>query len=122
MGNFDDVYYVSMAQAMAWMQDPQTLDTINSFEPWKCNQANHQLTCTEGKSCRLGLNPDLEAANGGGTRYMVTCSACPTVYPWLWDAKGRGALPDKYEKEFLSRPVATPADPNAILNDPNIVL
>jgi len=119
----DDVYYVSMTQALQWMQDPQTLDNLRNFEPWKCNAELHQLTCNLGKSCELSLNPDLEAANGGGTRYMSTCSACPTVYPWLYDAQGRGLeVADNYAKEFASRPTSAAADPNIILADPNTVI
>ncbi|CAL4106061.1 unnamed protein product [Meganyctiphanes norvegica] len=118
---FDDIYYVSMNQAKQWMQDPQTLDNLRNFEPWKCTKELPVLSCVNGKSCKLGFSPDLEAANGGGTRYMVTCSSCPNVFPWLYDSQGIGSdIPDTYEKTYQSR--IQPQTPAIIQPDPNQVL
>jgi len=32
----NDVYFVSMSQAVAWMKNPTTLDKIKDFKPWGC--------------------------------------------------------------------------------------
>jgi len=32
----NDVYFVSMSQAVEWMKNPTTLDKIKDFKPWGC--------------------------------------------------------------------------------------
>ena len=32
----NDVYFVTMSQAIAWMKDPTPLDKIKTFKPWSC--------------------------------------------------------------------------------------
>jgi len=42
LADFDDVYFVTAHQAIEWMRQPQTIDEVRSFPPWKrsCNIGN----------------------------------------------------------------------------------
>merc|ERR1719187_7801 len=119
----NDVYYVSMTQAIQWMQDPQTITGTQGFEPWKCNAASlPQLRCTAPESCKLGASPDLPGFSGGNTRYMKTCSRCPNSFPWVYDAQGLNSGADVYQKTFESRVVSGVNAGVVDQNDPNTVL
>ncbi|XP_050732650.1 chitin deacetylase 1-like [Eriocheir sinensis] len=96
---FEDVYYVTMTEALQWVTTPQALNDLSRFQPWNCEQKYFpDPPCPKGDSCRLKLDPkfDNSTSKPFGTRYMVTCRGCPRVYPWVWDATGLGQEQDTY--------------------------
>ncbi|KAI4465999.1 chitin deacetylase-like 9 isoform a [Holotrichia oblita] len=66
----NDVYIVSNRKAVEWMKNPSgfTSDTGDNNTP-----------CTA-RSCALPKDDE--------TRYMVSCVACPSVFPWLGNPLG----------------------------------
>lgn len=73
----DDVYLVTALQALEWIKNPTPLSDIKRFAPWGCNDAPKTPKCERPRSCELKFN--------GETRYMSTCNACPSKYPWVGD-------------------------------------
>ncbi|KAK8375122.1 hypothetical protein O3P69_011333 [Scylla paramamosain] len=96
---YEDIYYVTMTEALQWVTTPQPLHELSRFQPWNCEQKFYpDPPCPKGESCKLSLKPqfDNSTSSRAGTRYMVTCKGCPTVYPWVWDATGLGQDQDTY--------------------------
>ncbi|KAG7162206.1 putative Chitin binding Peritrophin-A domain-containing protein 23, partial [Homarus americanus] len=96
---FEDVYYTTVTEALQWVTTPQKLNDIPRFQPWDCKQKFlPDPPCPNPKSCKLSLTPkfDNRTTAPHGSRYMVTCYTCPTVYPWVWDATGLGFDKDTY--------------------------
>lgn len=99
----NDVYYVTMTEALQWVIAPQPLNQLNNYQPWSCDQKVYpDPPCALPESCKLVLNPinDNSTFAPTGSRYMVTCYNCPTVYPWVWDANGLGQGRDSYQASF----------------------
>ncbi|XP_064115661.1 chitin deacetylase 1-like [Macrobrachium nipponense] len=100
---YPDVYYTTMTEALQWVTTPQTLGSLDRFQPWNCKQkVLPEPPCAAPQSCQLVLNPvnDNSTSPPTGSRYMVTCNQCPTVYPWVWDAAGIGRGKDEYVPEY----------------------
>ncbi|XP_076046247.1 chitin deacetylase Cda4 [Oratosquilla oratoria] len=101
----DDVYFVTMSEALEWLVDPVTLNQLNNYGPWDCRKKNYHIpTCTkeEAGSCGLTLTDATQGELGpiASSRYMVTCKGCPNVYPWTWDAAGLGIGQDSYQPDY----------------------
>jgi len=90
----DDVYFVTMTQAIQWMQNPVEKRQAANFEPWlhRCNAPPLEDAGRVSASCpspnRCTLSTDRLA--GGETIQMHTCQRCPNRYPWLGDPRGLG--------------------------------
>lgn len=76
----DDVYAVTISQAVAWMRHPAGLDRLRSFAAWQCDKHHSagaaERTCSRPKKC----NPWFE--NEKSVRFFETCAECPRDYPW----------------------------------------
>jgi len=89
LDEYDDVYFVTMTQAIQWMQDPVEVRDAKNFSPWqhKCNpKRGDTSTCPLAKRCTLSS----ELLAGGETIQMHSCQRCPNRYPWLGDTRGLG--------------------------------
>ncbi|KAF5278967.1 hypothetical protein FQA39_LY05645 [Lamprigera yunnana] len=76
--SLNDVYLVSIQQALEWVQDPKSLGNLG--KSWTCNN-NRTNVCGNGRSCKLQKESE--------ERYMTICdSTCPRVYPWLGNPMG----------------------------------
>lgn len=87
----EDIYFVTITQALTWMTDPRPTADLNRFEPWGCSKKKENLPqpgCNIGNKCALSFHPP--ELNFTDTRYLETCRECPRVYPWLGDAEGSG--------------------------------
>nr|ALC79575.1 gastrolith protein 59 [Cherax quadricarinatus] len=82
----DDVYFVTMTQVIQWIQDPQPVNQLKNYEPWKekCNPTGPPF-CYGGTNCELSTD-ELP----GETIRLNTCMRCPNKYPWLKDPLGEG--------------------------------
>lgn len=83
-----DVYFVTVTQALSWVSDPKPLNKLSTVESWDCKRSipSASKPCNIGNSCALSFKKD----NITDTRYMETCRECPNKYPWLGDAEGSG--------------------------------
>ncbi|XP_037781727.1 chitin deacetylase 1-like [Penaeus monodon] len=107
----NDVYYTTMTEALQWVTTPQPISELSRFQPWSCQQKVYpDPPCETPNSCQLSLNARHDNyTSAGGSRYMVTCSNCPSVYPWVWDSTGLGRERDIYEPEFRATNIEEPA-------------
>lgn len=70
-----DVYFVTNWQMIQWMKEPTSLNTIESFKPWRCDKPAPINEC---------LNPHVcTVKHSEGSRFMKTCQNCPLHYPWV---------------------------------------
>ncbi|CAG0881498.1 unnamed protein product [Darwinula stevensoni] len=85
--NHEDVYFVTMTQAIQWIQNPRTTEEVRNFEPWKarCNAEPSGTVCGTPNACPL-TTKELP----GETLRLHTCMKCPQNYPWLLDPLGEG--------------------------------
>lgn len=103
----NDVWFVTVTQALTWMTDPKTVNQLNNFEAWDCKTKQTQTPkpCNTSNKCALSFKePELNITD---TRYMETCFECPAVYPWLGDSHGTG-IPgrDQYIEQNSKKPAA----------------
>ncbi|KAK9730684.1 hypothetical protein QE152_g14307 [Popillia japonica] len=73
LDGLNDVYIVSHKKAVEWMSNPQPIGEFSS-------DTGYQYASCTARSCTL--------AKGDETRYMVSCVACPAVFPWLGNPDG----------------------------------
>jgi hypothetical protein len=81
-----DVWFVTATQALLWITEPKSADTLNNFEAWDCKKRT-----VPPPSCNLPNKCPLNFKNPGqptSTRYMTTCFECPSQYPWTGDFDG----------------------------------
>ncbi|XP_063236003.1 chitin deacetylase 1 [Bacillus rossius redtenbacheri] len=85
-----DVWFVTVTQALIWMTEPRTANTLNTFDAWNCAKRENipPPPCNLPNSCALPFRPP--EANVSQTRYLVTCRECPARYPWIGDSEGTG--------------------------------
>ena len=84
-----DVFLTTTWQMIQWMRDPTPLSQIDSFKPWSCPpKKSSDLTeiCHHPSVCNL--------RHESGSRFMKTCQACPTSYPWVGNT-GFGKMPSR---------------------------
>lgn len=88
----DDVYFVTITQALTWITDPKPTKQLANYEPWGCKTRATATPkpCNESNKCALTFKAD----NVTDTRYMETCNDCPRIFPWLGDSSGSG-IPGK---------------------------
>jgi len=91
----EDVYFVTATQALLWMTDPVPLSELKNYDNWACDKELPPPACKSPNKCSL-----THKVNGvNGVRYMTTCKACPSRYPWLTNTRGRDTdEKDVYEK------------------------
>merc|ERR1711863_244202 len=79
-------YFISMTQVIQWIQNPVSVDSALTFEPWreKCSQEPRQA-CVAASRCKLSTK-ELP----GEALHLHTCVRCPNNYPWLSDPTGDG--------------------------------
>jgi len=95
----DDVYFVTMTQALNWMQNPKTIRELSSLNEWNCrDRLQRPVACNLPNTCVVDFKPptDVEPSWVPGTRYFTTCESCPKTYPWLYDFEGDQGEPDYY--------------------------
>lgn len=73
IGELDDVFIVSHRQVIEWMQNPESVSTYSSV-------VQHTSSTCSKRSCALEKDDQI--------RYMVSCVACPPIYPWLGNPEG----------------------------------
>ncbi|GAV02036.1 hypothetical protein RvY_12649 [Ramazzottius varieornatus] len=83
-----DVWVVTEWQVVEWMRDPTSLQNIAQFKPWQCNDPTDirkmvDPVCQIPNYCHL-MSPEIK-----GDRYMATCNACPSQYPYLKNPSGQ---------------------------------
>lgn len=85
-----DFYFVTMLQAISWMEAPTEIAALNNFPEWKnkCDVKGLPY-CSLPNPCEL--KPPREHANED-RMFLYTCEECPNSYPWLYDPLGNGAL------------------------------
>ncbi|CAG0888417.1 unnamed protein product [Cyprideis torosa] len=85
----EDVYFVTMTQAIQWIQNPRTTSEINNFEPWKdkCTPDVRTSVCGTPNSCAT-TTKELP----GETLRLHTCVKCPNKFPWILDPLGEGRV------------------------------
>jgi len=90
LSTYNNVYFVTMSQVLAWMQSPVDSNNAVQFPLWKqkCSLLDTPSTCGVANNCPLS-NPQL----GGVRKRLQTCNACPQYYPWLNDVRGQGEYP-----------------------------
>ena len=79
INRLNDVFFVTNWQMIQWMRNPTPLDSIDSFEPWQCDNQRlddiSSLTCHHPSVCNV--------RHETGSRFMKTCQPCPSFYPWV---------------------------------------
>jgi len=87
LADHSDVYFVTQIQVIQWLQTPQEVSTLTSFEPWKerCDTSQQQPHCSLPNACPLRTR-ELP----GETIRLHTCMECPNNYPWILDPTGDG--------------------------------
>uniref|UniRef100_T1INF8 NodB homology domain-containing protein n=1 Tax=Strigamia maritima TaxID=126957 RepID=T1INF8_STRMM len=88
MRKHDDVYVITVTQALQWTRSPQSLTAIKNFPSWKtqCSPQKAPRACNK-KQCKLTKKD----ASSGGERWMWGCfrgGNCPSCYPWLGTPEG----------------------------------
>lgn len=76
----NDVYVVSMSQALKWMKNPVPLDQMSTV--LSCPALNPS-TCTP-RNCFY----DGTSSPGGLERFMKSCVSCPNNFPWVGNPLG----------------------------------
>lgn len=77
---YQDVWFVTNYQVIQWMKKPTTLDNLDRFAEWGCNNrrfTGKEKVCSAPNVCRLSSKDTL------GEHYFHTCSQCPSAYPWI---------------------------------------
>jgi len=84
-----DFYFVTMLQAISWMEAPTEIAALNSFPEWKnkCDPKGLPL-CSLPNACELKAPAELRTE---GSMFLYTCEDCPKAYPWVNDPNGDGA-------------------------------
>lgn len=84
----DDVYFVTMSQAMEWMKNPTQLANINSFAPWKWCESAQQSTraqpCTitaATEMCRYNVSLPYWGEPQEVNFFTCAESGCPPEWP-----------------------------------------
>jgi len=97
----DDVWFVTMTQALLWMSEPKKVSELSQYADWDCRKDERAPppACNLPTSCPLAFRPPsgVDKSWKPGTRYMQTCFSCPKQYPWLYDVDGDGGEPDYFE-------------------------
>ena len=85
--SYDDVYVVTMSQALAWMQRPTPSSQMVEFPAWreKCSALDTEDSCQESQDC------ELTSSQLSYKQRLQTCQPCPDYYPWLGDTTGVGS-------------------------------
>ncbi|KAL9950854.1 hypothetical protein ACROYT_G043420 [Oculina patagonica] len=80
LASMNDVWVVTVSQAIEWIKSHPTLENIKDFAPWKCDSPAPP-DCPSG-NCRLCNYPERG-------RVMSTCApGCPPNYPWVGNPDG----------------------------------
>lgn len=80
LGSMKDVYIVSHAQLLEWVQNPTPLEKIADFEAWKCPTHPAPTCKVESPVCNKFYE------NAGQLR---SCNPCPPHYPGYGDPEGK---------------------------------
>ncbi|KAJ7383022.1 Polysaccharide deacetylase [Desmophyllum pertusum] len=80
LASMDDVWVVTVSQAIEWIKSPTKLEDIEDFAPWKCDSPPPP-GCSSA-DCKLCNYP-------AWSRVMSTCAPeCPPHYPWVGNPDG----------------------------------
>lgn len=72
----EDVWFVTVTQALTWMTDPKPVKALNNYEAWRCDRNDLPAApCNLPNKCALSFKQP--ESNFTDTRYMETCSECP---------------------------------------------
>jgi len=84
---YTDVYFVTELQAIQWIQNPTSVQSLRDFAEWKDAKCNvkGQPFCSLPNACPLTTR-ELP----GETIRLHTCLKCPKSYPWIQDPTGDG--------------------------------
>ncbi|KAG1714207.1 hypothetical protein GQR58_001673 [Nymphon striatum] len=105
---YKDAYFVTAQQALSWVQTPEPIGKLQSFEPWKCPR--RPAACSLPKSCALTFDEDIY----GDVRYMPICNKCPAKYPWIGNYDGGYKKQYIYEEAFSPEELAEFAENDAV--------
>lgn len=97
-----DVWLLSVSQMLAWMRNPQSMETAPGFEPWKCPPIKPACQESEANNCHYNSSmmlcdeyvgaskPSRQSLCGtDDEQVMRTCAACPPHYPWYGNPAGK---------------------------------
>lgn len=86
---YNNVYFVSMNDALKFMQQPFPIRDAVKFPGWRerCAELDSPDLCDASNVCELS-----SPALGGIKQRMQTCRTCPDAYPWLGDPQGSGLV------------------------------
>ncbi|CEF69139.1 Epidermal growth factor-like domain and Polysaccharide deacetylase domain and EB domain and Cysteine-rich repeat and Glycoside hydrolase/deacetylase, beta/alpha-barrel domain-containing protein [Strongyloides ratti] len=82
----NDTYFVTMEEALTWIQRPTRLSKLQNFFPWQCRRYKNEYQ----RPCET---PSICSYTDGPTNYphsFRVCGSCPHVYPWLKNPTGKG--------------------------------
>ncbi|KFD46835.1 hypothetical protein M513_12281 [Trichuris suis] len=75
-----DVWVTTIADAIAWIQQPTRLRDLEKFQPWSC----HSIHRSEAEPCKVPKTCSYPASNlSTGDHWLSTCFSCPSEYPWV---------------------------------------
>ena len=87
----EDVWIVTIPQALEWIQHPTDLDNLSDFEPWKCDKPAPPLQCDSSSQTVCGYDANRKLVQRGepATHYLFSClKECLKCYPWVGDPSG----------------------------------
>eukprot|EP00794_Sanderia_malayensis_P004976 gene4976-5626_t len=77
----ENVYFVSLQQAIAWVRHPTQLENIKDFTPWQCQTPPPPVPCQKENVCEYFFESMYH--------YLRTCETpCPKNYPWYGNPDG----------------------------------
>jgi len=80
LGTLNDVYLVTVSEALEWVRNPTAVSDIATFPPW-LDAPPVDTTCPFPRNCRY--------SNETWERYMSSCIPCPAGYPWIQNHLGQ---------------------------------
>ncbi|XP_014679792.1 PREDICTED: uncharacterized protein LOC106819705 [Priapulus caudatus] len=89
IGQLDDVYIVSVENALAWIRNPVRVQDARNAEAFSCPDRGRERLCDKFNVCRyhnISFYPN--SPDHQGDRVFQTCGACPPLYPWLGNPTG----------------------------------
>lgn len=86
MSSNDDVYFVSISDMLKWVKNPTSMDDIDNFLPFNCDEPPPPPMPCKKMSCSYKTDHTPFAY---GERYMNICNRnCPINYPWYDNIDG----------------------------------
>uniref|UniRef100_A0AC35TSL0 EGF-like domain-containing protein n=1 Tax=Rhabditophanes sp. KR3021 TaxID=114890 RepID=A0AC35TSL0_9BILA len=84
----NEVFLVTMEQALNWIQQPTPLNKLRNFRGWQCQFGGNGggLPCENPSTCTYSGDNRIKAPHS-----FRVCGTCPRIYPWIDDPTGKGS-------------------------------